>query len=519
MLSMDVNMYLLTTLIRNASEKKNTFLNLVWKIDMINIINWRNIYLLTIPLRIVFTLSNSYIHPDEHFQSLEVLTNKILGFETNIPWEFENPAPARSYSPLYIIYGPILYFIKSLNLELSPIQIWYILRLQNCLLSWLVTDFCLYWMLPVKHERIKAVFFTLTSFVTLVFQNHLFSNSIETLLLVSTIYIIDDLRYIQEHPDLHGVKKTTFLFVLGMLVSIGVFNRITFPAFLILPGWFVLTYIVSHLPSVILLVLGFIIPSIAFVLFDTWMYQSKDFVVTPLNNLLYNVNVDNLELHGLHPLYTHVLVNLPQILGPGILFFISKRYWKTTPFLSITSGLLFLSLIPHQELRFLIPILPLCCCCFDLTQKWVSPYLIYVWYLFNLTMSLLMGVFHQGGVVPILSYIRENELKGTQIWWHTYSPPPWFLGSHSVETTSLDGVKRYDKDYIIIDAMGLDLEQVEASLYKREEPVYLITPIASFHNFNDSRFKPVYNYTYHIDLDHLDWRNFQLGLGMYELIL
>ncbi|KAG5417167.1 SMP3 [Candida metapsilosis] len=486
---------------------------------MLNIINWRNIYLLTIPLRVVFTLCNSYIHPDEHFQSLEVLANKILGFETTIPWEFDSASPARSYGPLYLVYGPILYIIQGLGLDLSPIQIWYIIRLQNCLLSWLVTDFCLYWMLPVKRERIKALFFTSTSFVTLVFQNHLFSNSIETILLVSAIYIIDDLRYIQENRDLHSVRKRTSLLVLGSLVSIGVFNRITFPAFLILPGWYVLKYITSHILSVIPLVFGFIIPSIAFILFDTKMYGSKEYVIAPLNNLLYNSDVENLEVHGLHPLYTHIIVNLPQILGPGLLFMASKRYWKTTPFLSLASGLLFLSFFPHQELRFIIPILPFCCCCFDLTPKWVSSYLIYVWYLFNLGMSLLMGVLHQGGVVPVLDYLRENNLKGTHIWWHTYSPPSWFLGSHSVETIALDGVANTSKDFTLIDAMGSNITQLEAALYNRDGPVYLITPIASFQNFNTTHFKSIYNYTYHIDLDHLDINNFHLGLGVYQLIV
>ncbi|KAI5954027.1 SMP3 [Candida margitis] len=372
---------------------------------MINIINWRNIYVLTIPLRIVFTLSNSYIHPDEHFQSLEVLANKILGVETNIPWEFSSTAPARSYGPLYLIYSPVLYLIKVLNLSLSPIQIWYILRLQNCLISWLVTDFCLYWMLPIKHERIKAIFFTSTSFVTLVFQNHLFSNSVETVLLISTIYIIDDLRYIEENRDLHDVNKITSIFSLGVLVSIGIFNRITFPAFLILPGWFVLKYFTSHALSLIPLIFGFILPSMVFVLFDTQMYQSQQFVITPLNNLLYNVNVDNLELHGTH------------------------------------------------------------------------------------------------------------------VWWHTYSPPSWFLASRSVETVTLDGVRSSTKDFTLIDAMGSDLDHVEAFLYRRDQPTYIITPVASFHNFNATRFKPVYNYTYHIDLDHIDWSNFQLGLGIYELII
>lgn len=88
-------------------------------------------------------------------------------------------------------------------------------------------------MLPSKPERIKAIFFTLTSYITLVYQNHLFSNSIETLLLLVTILLIDDLRYVQESKDqdVQNLNKNKNLFYTGVLISLGIFNRITFPAF------------------------------------------------------------------------------------------------------------------------------------------------------------------------------------------------------------------------------------------------------------------------------------------------
>ena len=72
-------------------------------------------------------------------------------------------------------------------------------------------------MLPSKPERIKAIFFTLTSYITLVYQNHLFSNSIETLLLLVTILLIDDLRYVQESKDqdVQNLNKTRIYSILG----------------------------------------------------------------------------------------------------------------------------------------------------------------------------------------------------------------------------------------------------------------------------------------------------------------
>ncbi|KHC81368.1 GPI mannosyltransferase 4 [Candida albicans SC5314] len=492
--------------------------------------NWRTFYLLTIVFRFVFTLSDSYIHPDEHFQSLEVLTNRILNYSTNIPWEFQDD-PARSLAPLYFIYGPLLYFIKFFKLNLTALQIWYIARLQISILSWIITDFCLYWMLPSKPERIKAIFFTSTSYITLVYQNHLFSNSIETLLLLVTILLIDDLRYVQESKDqdVQNLNKNKNLFYTGVLISLGIFNRITFPAFLILPGWFVMKYVLKHYVSGLYLVMGFFSTTALLILVDTILFGNinnvvaeafniSSYIIAPLNNLLYNAKYENLAQHGIHPYYTHILVNMPQILGPGLIFFVSKSYTKTTPFLTVISGLLFLSVIPHQELRFLIPLLPLACCSFDFTLKWVQPWMLYTWYIFNIFMSILMGKLHQGGVVPVLDHIKSEA--SVQVWWRTYTPPSWILGSNSTETTHL-GEKLNDNIFInIVDCMGADSKEVQQILQtiSTNKPVYLITPIASFKHFDESRFSPVWNYTFHLDLDHLDFADIQPGLGVYQLL-
>ncbi|RCK54851.1 GPI mannosyltransferase 4 [Candida viswanathii] len=493
--------------------------------------DWRTFYLFTIVFRFVFALSNSYIHPDEHFQSFEVLTSRILGYSTNIPWEFQD-SPARSLGPLYLLYAPLLYFIKFFNVNLTPLQIWYLARLQLAVLSWIATDTCLYWMLPTKPERIKAIFLTLTSYVTLVYQNHLFSNSVETLLLVVTVTLIDDLRYVQESKEKEVIEldKSASLFYIGVLVSIGIFNRVTFPAFLILPSWFLAKYALSHLRSSLYLILGFLLSTVSLILFDTYMFGNVDavlsdpttisnYTITPLNNLLYNTNYVNLSQHGIHPYYTHILINLPQILGPGLLFFTSTFYHRTTPFISVLSGLIFLSLVPHQELRFLVPIIPLACSCFDFTLKWIRPWMLYLWYVFNLAMCVLMGVFHQGGVIPALDFLRQQDQESVQVWWRTYSPPSWILGSNSTETIGVDAVVDDAKSINIVDCMGTDVENVQKVLdRKHSKPVYLITPVASFHHFNASQFRPVWNYTFHLDMDHIDFANFKPGIGIYELL-
>lgn len=43
-------------------------------------------------------------------------------------------------------------------------------------------------------------------------------------------------------------------------------------------------------------------------------------IVTPYNNFMYNLNMDNLAQHGVHARYTHLLVNLPLLFGPLVVF-------------------------------------------------------------------------------------------------------------------------------------------------------------------------------------------------------
>lgn len=529
-------------------------------------LSWRTVYFITIGLRFVFALSDSYIHPDEHFQSLQVLGSKILGFNTNLPWEFTSEEPARSLGPLYLIYGPLLYILKWINA--NPMQIWYLLRLQIVLINWVITDICIYRIMPTKPERIKAVLFILTSYVTLTYQSHLFSNSIETTVLLMCVTIIEDMRHL---TDIKRRASWKTVFSLGALVAFGLFNRITFPSFLVIPSWFVLKYILRNKTQLFPLVAGFVIPAAVFVIIDTLSFNGnsflsiptlENFVITPLNNLIYNTKYENLASHGIHPRYTHLLVNLPQILGPSGLIFIAFFNWKenyarTTPFLSVISGLMVLSLFPHQELRFLIPLVPLMCCCFDLKKfkgsipakqpnatgstesektsespadsvqkSTLVSTLMLLWYAFNAAMAVLMGIYHQGGVIPALEFFRQNTTEpSVQVWWRTYSPPNWFMGNISTSVFTLNDENfSYDldltSDNCIVDTMGSDIEKVytliENIKKKNSHKVFLVTPIASSKYFGSK--KSHFNQSTHLDMDHLEFPSIVPGIGIYELI-
>lgn len=523
-------------------------------------LNWRYVYFLSIGIRFVFALSDSYIHPDEHFQSFEPLAGEFLGFSTNPPWEFSSEVPARSIALLKLLYYPVMALASKFGL--LPIQMWYLARLQLMVVSWIITDWCLYRMLPTKQERIKAIFFTLTSYVSLVYQCHTFSNSVETVLVVLTVYMLNELRFLStvSDKDYQFREVATLGLGIGICGAVGVFNRVTFPAFFVFPAWYFLKCCWKWKLLIFFTTAPFIAVSYFIVVADTAIFKHKNisevlsepftweqYVITPFNNLNYNSQYSNLAKHGIHLFYTHILVNLPQLLGPGIMFLFygfKNRYWKTTPFIAGASGVVFLSLVPHQELRFLVPVVPLLCCCFDLTaflaDEKRTPVAVNVllncWLLFNILLGLLMGTFHQGGVVPAVEYLRStvylNQVSGvTQVWWRTYSPPTWMLGDtlNSTQFITYNDEKTeftIDNDKLnhIIDTMGLDIKDLRGILTQVKSPfskTYLITPVASFNkNFHDRPHNRIWLYNYHLDMDHLDFtdaRSLQPGLGIFEL--
>lgn len=50
--------------------------------------------------------------------------------------------------------------------------------------------------------------------------------------------------------------------------------------------------------------------------------QPSTVEITPLNFLRYNLLPSNLAEHGLHPRWLHLVVNLPMIATPGLLFYV-----------------------------------------------------------------------------------------------------------------------------------------------------------------------------------------------------
>ena len=178
-------------------------------------------------------------------------------------------------------------------------------------------------------------------------------------------------------------------------------------------------------------------------------------MVTPLNFIQFNAKPENLQIFGVNPLYLHLVLNMQLLfcfLGVFLLkdlfgysrnllidkkerVLLFKTNFRTLLALSIAPPLAILSLVPHQEPRFLLPLL------FPLvllygSRVYSSRALFTIWIVFNLILTGFYGYVHQAGVTRSLFAIKPrlsaaNVSNINIIYSSTYLPPQHLFGIHS----------------------------------------------------------------------------------------
>lgn len=207
---------------------------------------WRRTYLLLILVRLYFALSPSYIHPDENFQGPEVIAGKssnphevyrhggsgfllfnagayisrtpettlntcffkastsltlntrlgkIFSFPHHLTWEFTSTKPIRSVFPLWPVYGLPMIVLRWVwtetgKEEVAPQIVYYTLRALMFILSFVLEDWAIHELVPSPRQRRAAVVLVASSYVTWTYQTHTFSNSIETLVVLWSLVLV-----------------------------------------------------------------------------------------------------------------------------------------------------------------------------------------------------------------------------------------------------------------------------------------------------------------------------------------
>ncbi|KAF9152616.1 alpha 1,2 mannosyltransferase [Linnemannia schmuckeri] len=376
-----------------------------------------NIYLVFLAFRLFIALSPGYIHPDEFFQSAEITAGNVFGFKVDIPWEYKPELPCRSIIIPAIATGIPYLFVKKwagTNPDhFVTSRALFLTQRLAFVLATLIIDWSIVTMArQIRRSPSIALLLVASSYVTLAYHTHPFSNTVETLVLALSAVVLG--KIIQEHepstiPSLTLSKTTTSLhpsstsgtsvspttgshqprpspihltFLLGVLFAIGTFTRITFAVFgfpfgLMLlylnakasfwKGRSILRGLVAFVQACMPLAIGLGSMSAAAIFVDSIYFGKlvisrqphglpmtllEIFTTSPLswkslsvqgsltvtmwNNLQYNLDKDNLALHGLHPRFFHLLLNFPVLFGNlawiGVTTIISKvmaRDWSS----------------------------------------------------------------------------------------------------------------------------------------------------------------------------------------------
>lgn len=404
----------------------------------------KSLLLLSYVIRFVLCLwpQYGYIHPDEFFQFTEPAVGGLLSIKWLKTWEFTTLHPIRSVILPHLITSPILLARDWLKIPLDGYAILVIPRIVMTILSFIV-DYVVY-KISVKTVGWKwdlpALIFS-TSFLTISFMTHTLTNSLETILLAITILI---------SVEAITQKKAERSFFLGILLSLGIFNRPTFMVFALLPTMFWMlsgrgNFIRKLVVNSARLVPTFFLTSLLMVTIDTMYYRpflleeltrtidkgpeavlailsdeaylerfASLIVVTPFNFAVYNTKTENLANHGLHNWYHHIFVNVPFVFSIiGLFAYLDafkvlrgrKSIRSSSPknmmFLTFWLSLGILSIIAHQEGRFLMPLI-LCLTYIYGNRFRTRKKLFFLWLAFNAFMSYIYGHVHQAGVIHSL---------------------------------------------------------------------------------------------------------------------
>ncbi|TVY16763.1 GPI mannosyltransferase 4 [Lachnellula arida] len=454
---------------------------------------WRRTYLFLVLVRLYFALSPSYLHPDENFQGPEVIAGQIFSYPVRLTWEFTSDDPIRSVFPLWPIYGLPMLLLRWLWIgnghdgEIPPVAVFWTLRVLMFVLSFVLEDWAIHELVQSPRHRRVAVLLVASSYVTWTYQTHTFSNSIETLAVAWSLILI---QRITENKSVLAINYLPIYRPLALVSAV--------------LSAFLTTFVAIYLDT------NFYTDHSI-----TWSYLFSHPTITPLNNLTYNLQASNLATHGLHPWYQHVLLNLPLLIGPAALLVFFRPHLSLRLYSAI-SGVFVLSIFQHQEARFLLPTIPLILSSVQLPKNptqlriWAG-----LWIAFNVFFGLLMGVYHQGGIVPTQVFLSKQPDATQAIWWKTYSPPIWLLNGKNevLSTHDIMGMKGPSMLREVGALATCHKPSTNATAYLDEsEGTYLIAPLSA--TFLDIyvpktdghlHFQEVWRHTQHLNLDDLDF--------------
>ena len=471
----------------------------------------------------------------------------MLDIKTVSAWEFNSTFPLRSIIPIYISMALPLLFLKALSALCGHVISWYSLtvavRMMVTLLS-LITDYTAMQLSAlVATDANLAAVVVATSYVSLVYYTRTFSNTLESFLYAALLCVVTRKSFL---PSISPSPRFPDASIISLLIVLGVFNRPTFTVYAAVPylWWMFSDGVHGAMLKAAKSILMAIPFSMVLVVCDSIYFGHLDInnlniidvsnivtiltqnlTLTPINFMLYNVQSKNLAEHGIHQCYTHFTVNLPLLFNVLCLGFFYDVF--TTLFRIHNRKLLsmyrdfvmlliccvvpigLLSLFPHQEPRFLIPLLPVIAV-LNARELSGNRVMMALWVIANIFSCLFYGCFHQAGIVPCLGHLQQT--KSTTVdrhifFWHTYTAPQHLLlltpdppHGRNTTLTSLEGKSIEDLIHYLIAVNNSQLVH-----HAGKKPEVLLAVPSSQHHYLVCKTADA---GVRLDLNHSFWPHF-----------
>lgn len=493
----------------------------------------RGLYVLLVALRMAAVSFPGYIHPDEHFQNAQIGA-RVLGLQpAYATWEWAPELPSRS------IVGPgsstgLAFWLLGQLAERGYLALSTRSLLVASRLPFLAGSFLVDWLMWTGNlgaaSRWTGLLLWASSWPALVFMLRPFGNAYITLLYTGCLLRV--LALFDGRP--FGALSAALLGALGAWGLFVHFTLVFFlaPLCLLVPAglWRAGATAASLARCVAAGLAGAAAAGAACVVVDNLYYGRlaaaslpqllvdpalwAGLELTPLNLIRYNLNMENLGQHGLHPWYLHVAVNMFLMLGPLYAHWLASNLLATGLPEKLFFGLLVglplagLSTSPHQEARYVLPLaVPVILqCARHVRSRWFFG----AWLLFNTAMVVLFGQLHQAGVVRAIAAVSARQERCSVYFYKTYMPPRYLFASREAGL------------YTVPELVGLGPAEVRAAIAADPAATrYLVAAPALARDIRPG-LEEVGRVWPHLSLDNLEVFDVRrladsLSLGIYRL--
>lgn len=275
---------------------------------------------------------------------------------------------------------------------------------------------------------------SLVNWFNFVYSTRTLSNNVETLLTLLAAF------HWPIQTSTKGGSFSSSSFTLATLViGLGILNRPSAVTHWILPGVFFICHVPGFLRKLLVMfIVGIVgIGTILFgLILDGWFY--KKLTLTWWNFLKFNVIERVSDFYGTNPWHYHIFQTLPTICGtilPLILLSLYSNDYPKWIIIFIAGSVFFNSLLPHKEIRFLIPLVPFLSmmaghgyCLLgsfaggggserkrrETTRRvlWFKKIYLFFVLISNTFLGVYLSRVHQSGVIRVMDYLRDEIDNG-----------------------------------------------------------------------------------------------------------